>query len=122
MKHALANEPHPMSAEETGKLTWEAATERFLDVTQLTEKDLRPGPVAGAVENLLWVTHNTLSGMESARAVVGAGSNTRDNPQRLTDYQPDDSDLGGLFDDKNRARKAHSKCAAAAAATAAQKA
>lgn len=121
MTHALATEPHPMSAEETAKLTWEAATERFLDVTQLTEKDLRPGPVAGAVENLLWMTHNTLSGMEVARSVVGAGSNTRDNPQRLTDYQPDDSDVGGLFDNKNRARTAHSKCAAATAA-AAQKA
>ncbi len=33
IEHALAHEPHPMSPEERRNLTWEAATERFLDVT-----------------------------------------------------------------------------------------
>ena len=39
--------------------------------------------------------------------MAGAGSNTRDNPQRIIDYEPAASDVGGLFDDRRRAVKAH---------------
>jgi digalactosyldiacylglycerol synthase len=49
--------------------------------------------------------------VEPLRAVAGAGTNTRDNPQRLQDYQPSDGDVGGLFDDKRRGVKAHAKVA-----------
>lgn len=62
LEYALANEPHPMSSDEVQRLTWDAATERFLDVAELKPKDLRPGPLASAMDGLLWATHNTLTG------------------------------------------------------------
>lgn len=36
------------------------------------------------------------------RAAAGAGTNTRDNPPSVADYQPAESDVGGLFDDRRR--------------------
>jgi hypothetical protein len=36
---------------------------------------------------------------------AGAGSNTLVAPARVADYQPCHSDVGGFFDDKNRARR-----------------
>ena len=70
MQYALANEPHPMSSDEVQRLTWDAATERFLDVTELSAKDLKRGPLTSAVDSLLWATHNTLTG--GMRRVAGA--------------------------------------------------
>jgi digalactosyldiacylglycerol synthase len=159
-----------MSVEERRRLTWEAATERFLDVTgavpgraglrggnkaaskarnntlampclhvwvpsklccpppsppaELTAKDLKRSPV----DNLLAGAHNVLTGLEPMRALGGAGANTRDNPQRITDYQPSENEVVGLFDDRRRiAVRAHTGApvltppitAAAAAGTAA---
>lgn len=102
--HALQVEPAPMSPEERSKLTWEAATERFLDITELTEGELRPGPVATAMDSAAWAAHNALTGVDALRSAAGAGRNTRDNPLRVVDYQPSRSDVGGLFDDKRRAK------------------
>ncbi|EFN54763.1 hypothetical protein CHLNCDRAFT_31413 [Chlorella variabilis] len=116
VEHALAHEPHPMGPEDRQNLTWEAATERFLDVTELTAKDLKHS----AVDNILYTAHRTLTGVEPMRALVGAGANTRDNPQRITDYEPAASDVGGLFDDRRRAVKAHGLTAGAAAASGSQ--
>lgn len=106
MKHALAVEPAPMTEEDRERLTWEAATERFLDVTELAEKDLAPGPMAAAVDTAAWAAHNSLCGLEALRTAAGAGINTRDNPPSLVEYQPPANDRGGLFDDKRRAVKA----------------
>jgi hypothetical protein len=64
------------------------------------------------VDNLLWGAHQTLTAMEPMRAAVGAGANTRDNPQRIIDYDPVASDVGGLFD-----RRAAKPPAAAAASS-----
>ena len=97
MKHALTHEPAPMTAEDKQRLTWEAATERFLNVTELTERDLMPGPLASTVDTAAWLTHNSLCGVEPLRAVAGAGVNTRDNPACLKSFQPDASG-GGMFD------------------------
>lgn len=116
IKHALSVDPAPMTEEDRARLTWEAATERFLDVTELAEKDLRPDTVVSLADTTAWATHNTLCGVEALRAVAGAGANTRDNPQSLVDYQPTSSDLGGLFDDKRRAAKAYQKDMATARA------
>lgn len=85
-----------MQPEEKHRLTWEDATERFLDAAELTKAD-RPGPVQSAMDNIFWVAHHALSGMEPVRAVSGAGVNTRDNPQRVVDYQPA-AHVGGFFD------------------------
>ena len=116
VQFALSTEPAPITFEDKTRLTWEAATERFLDVCELTEKDLMPGPLVTAIDSMASAAHNSLCGMESLRQVAGAGANTRDNPLRVVDYEPSSGDVGGLFDDKRRAVKAHSKIEAKPAA------
>jgi digalactosyldiacylglycerol synthase len=108
LRHALSVDPEPITAEDKTRLTWEAATERFLDVAELTSRDLEiTSGLAAAADGVAWLTHNTLCGVEPLRQVAGAGANTRDNPQSITDYQPSAADLGGLFDDRRRAVKAY---------------
>jgi hypothetical protein len=97
MKYALSHEPAPMTKEDRQMLTWEAATERFLNVTELSDKDLMPGPMTATVDTAAWLTHNSLCGVEPLRAAAGAGKNTRDNPECLLAFQPDASG-GGMFD------------------------
>lgn len=97
MKFALSHEPAPMTSEDRNRLTWEAATERFLNVTELTEKDLTPDPLTATVDSAAWLTHNSLCGVEPLRAAAGAGKNTKDNPENLMSYEPHESG-GGLFD------------------------
>lgn len=87
-----------------------------VSAAELTAKDLKHS----AVDNILYTAHRTLTGVEPMRALVGAGANTRDNPQRITDYEPAASDVGGLFDDRRRAVKAHGLTAGAAAASGSQ--
>ncbi|GMH36656.1 hypothetical protein BSKO_04529 [Bryopsis sp. KO-2023] len=99
---ALASEPKPLSEEEQTRLTWEAATERFLDVTELTPHD-RPRGLQAVVDNMCWAVHNSLTGVEPLRVVAGAGANTRDTPQRVVDYVPTDDDCGGILDRKKKA-------------------
>lgn len=43
------------------RLTWEDATERFLDVAELKASE-RPGLVETAVDKMAWLAHNTLTG------------------------------------------------------------
>jgi hypothetical protein len=62
LHHALNNDPNPMPPAERSALTWEAATERFLDVSELSERDLRPGPLTQAVDSLAYLTHHALCG------------------------------------------------------------
>jgi len=109
VKYALSHDPKPLPKEEISKLTWEAATERFLDATELTEAHLRPSAVDAVVDTALYTTHSALCGMEQFRALAGAGTNTKDNPPSITAYEPAISDVGGLFDDKKRAVRDHSK-------------
>lgn len=61
LEHALQNEPVPMTPELQKRLTWEDATERFLDVAELKAAE-RPGVVETAVDKLAWAAHNTLTG------------------------------------------------------------
>lgn len=61
LEHALELEPKPMTAELQRRLTWEDATERFLDVAELKASE-RPGVLETAVDKLAWVAHNTLTG------------------------------------------------------------
>ena len=97
MQHALTHEPRPMSKADRDRLTWESATERFLNVTELSERDLLPHPVTSTVDSVAYMTHNTLCGVETLRAAAGAGRNTRDNPECLKSFEPDASG-GGMFD------------------------
>ena len=53
--------------------------------------------------------------------MAGAGAYTRDNPQRLADFDPAKSHVGGLFDDKKRLQpKQHAIAASASVASSAQ--
>lgn len=61
LRTALAEEPHPMSAEERRRLTWEDATERFLDAAELRSSE-RPKPIEEACDRLAWNAFNTISG------------------------------------------------------------
>jgi digalactosyldiacylglycerol synthase len=106
LRHALESNPQPLSQQQLAALTWEAATERFLDVAELKQ------PVQAherALDNFLAGLHNSLTGVEKLRVAAGAGVGTRDNPRRVTDYVPCEEDVGGLFDDAKRAKKAYAK-------------
>lgn len=105
LKKALNSEPAPLSHDVLSRLTWEAATERFLDVAHVKRS---PAPIETLFDNALHFAHNAMTGIEFLRIAAGAGSKTKNAPVRITDYQPSDSDVGGLFDDKNRAKKCYS--------------
>ena len=95
LEAALSRDPKPLSPEELHSLTWEAATDRFLDVADLRTWQR---PLEAAVDNVLAAAHNTITGIEALRIAVGAGAKTRDAPLKLTDYQPDPNETGGLLD------------------------
>ena len=50
-----------MRGEDRKRLTWEDATERFLDVTEITAAD-RAKPMDAAFDTLAYTTHNLLTG------------------------------------------------------------
>lgn len=89
LEKALSTNPKPLSAEEQRRLTWEDATERFLDATELTGKE-RPHGVQAMVDNVFWAAHNALTGVEGVRLAIGAPPDTRDAPARAVDYLPMD--------------------------------
>lgn len=68
---------------------------------ELTEKDLK----LSTMDNLLHAAHHALTGAEGMRALAGAGANTRDAPQRITDFDPTACEVGGIFDDRKRLTK-----------------
>lgn len=61
LEQALRSEPVPMTPELQRRLTWEEATERFIDVAELKAAE-RPGVLETAVDKLAWAAHNTLTG------------------------------------------------------------
>lgn len=58
---AMKHEPKPMRAEERERLTWEAATERFLDVAELKGEE-RATKASAAVDTLAFNLYNYLTG------------------------------------------------------------
>jgi digalactosyldiacylglycerol synthase len=115
LRHALATDPHPLSGEEAAALSWEAATQRFLDATELTLEE-RPTGAEAATDRALGAAFNALTGLEPLRELVGAGSGTRDAPPTLDGWAPAAGTGGGFFDSKDRLAKAAAVKAAAAAA------
>lgn len=105
LDYALEHDPSPMSSEERKRLTWEDATQRFLDVAELGPAD-RQHPLETAMDKAAWAVVNGLTGTETLRVALGAGANTRDNPTGpLEHFQPTDmAGLGGLWDDKRHKR------------------
>mmetsp|Transcript_25629 Transcript_25629/g.31088 ORF Transcript_25629/g.31088 Transcript_25629/m.31088 type:complete len:951 (+) Transcript_25629:252-3104(+) len=74
MKRAMQTEPVPLSKEERYRLTWEAATERFLDVAEIHEQ---PGSkVSRSVESVSSRVYNVITGVETLRRLFGAAQNS----------------------------------------------
>lgn len=97
LRHALAHDPHPVSPDEAAALSWEAATQRFLDAAELAPGERPSGPAAAA-DRALYRAHNALTSVEPLRAAVGAGAGTRDAPPCLTTWRPGAAASTGLFD------------------------
>ena len=70
LEHALSHDPQPMTPDQRKRLTWEDATERFLDIAEL-KADERPGVLEAAVDKLAWAAHNTLTGGQQNSAFWG---------------------------------------------------
>jgi digalactosyldiacylglycerol synthase len=113
LRHALATDPHPLSPGEAAALSWEAATQRFLDATELTPAE-RPRGAEAAADRALGAAFNALTGVEPLRELAGAGPGTRDAPPSLDGWAPAAGGGGGIFDSKERLAKAEAKKAAAA--------
>ena len=70
---AMKHEPKPMRAEERERLTWEAATERFLDVAELKGEE-RATKVSAAVDTLAFNLYNYLTGILLLLLQASSGS------------------------------------------------
>lgn len=101
LRFALEHEPAPMAKADLERLSWAAATERFLDAAVLAPAE-RAGPLERALDSAAWRAHNALTGIEALRVNAGAGANTRDTPQRVTDFVASSADVGGWLDDRSR--------------------
>ena len=102
LQHALTHDPKPLTQDELSRLSWEDATERFLDAAKFGVGEY-PSPPEQLFDNMAAAAHNALTGVEAFRVNAGAGANTLASPKRVTDYSPCDSDSGGFFDNKKRA-------------------
>ena len=101
LRKALTHDPHPVSEEEAAALSWEAATQRFLDACSLAPGERATSTsFSAAADRALYNAHNALTAIEPLREAAGAGRGTRDAPESLEGWQPE-VELGkGLFDRK----------------------
>ncbi|KAK9861589.1 hypothetical protein WJX84_001177 [Apatococcus fuscideae] len=88
LAHAMANDPHPMSEEDIGRLSWEQATERFLVAAQITPKEW-PGGLGAFNDTIQWHLYNAGIGLEVLRKAVGAGQNTGQQPESVKGWDPE---------------------------------
>ena len=95
LNHALESLPQPLSEADRHRLTWEAATERLLQVAEVSPN--RPGPHVRAADWAVALLHNALSGVEFLRCAAGAGVQTKATPTNLVTWEPAE-DTGGIFD------------------------
>jgi digalactosyldiacylglycerol synthase len=119
LEHALSHPPAALSPQEREALTWEAATDRFMDAAEpddLAQHQQPPSPSgrsrrrrkqpgAALLEGVAdWAAaqlHQTLTGMEPLRGLAGAGPNTMRAPDNLDTWRPCRWS-GGLVDRKDR--------------------
>jgi len=92
---ALQSEPHPLSAEDRYRLTWEAATERLINVA---EPGRKRNITSQALDQLSWTTHHLLTNIEQFRKFAGAGIGTRHAPEDIKELDGDLFKGGGFFD------------------------
>lgn len=103
LRKALTHDPHPVSSDEAAALSWEAATQRFLDACSLAPGERATSTsLSAAADRAIYSAHNALMAIEPVREAAGAGRGTRDAPESLEGWQPEVA-LGsrGLFDRKN---------------------
>eukprot|EP00879_Flechtneria_rotunda_P015788 GHRR01016511.1.p1 GENE.GHRR01016511.1~~GHRR01016511.1.p1 ORF type:complete len:261 (+),score=121.99 GHRR01016511.1:73-783(+) len=68
LQHAMTHEPQPLSQQQLKKLTWEDATERFLQVAELQQQ---PTLQEQLLDSFLAITHHTLTAVEPLRVLAG---------------------------------------------------
>ena len=84
VKKALSSDPTPLSVRDRYRLSWEAATDRFLDAAELgAEQTHGPGSqkrdrIAEAAAHAL---HSSMARAEPLRRAAGAGENTMIGPE-----------------------------------------
>ncbi|CAG9464069.1 unnamed protein product [Pedinophyceae sp. YPF-701] len=107
LERALSGTPKPMTEEERYRLTWEAATQRFLSAAEIDAMG-RTNLPERALDNVVAKSFNAISGVEWIRRGMGAGANTKHNPPSLTEFEPP-AETGGFFDNKARADRYFTK-------------
>ena len=100
VRKALREEPHPLSDEDRYRLTWEAATERLINVAEPGRKRNLTGQ---ALDQLSWTTHHLLTNIEQFRKFAGAGHGTKHAPEDIKELNGEMYSGSGFFD-RSRAR------------------
>jgi digalactosyldiacylglycerol synthase len=80
---ALTTDPEPLSAHDSYRLSWEAATDRFLDAAELTPKETNLSFGDRAKDKFAHAMHTALTSAEPIRRATGAGANTLNAPEKL---------------------------------------
>jgi digalactosyldiacylglycerol synthase len=83
VKKALTSDPTPLTARDRYRLSWEAATDRFLDAASLgAEQTSGPGSGFGdrIAEGLAHAVHSAAAEQEPLRRAAGAGVGTLEGP------------------------------------------
>jgi digalactosyldiacylglycerol synthase len=99
---ALEYEPSPLSQEDRYRLTWEAATERLINIAEPGQKR---NITSQALDQLSWTTHHLLANFEQFRKFAGAGSGTKHAPDDLKELNAEDFRGCGFFDRVDKDKK-----------------
>lgn len=83
VKKALTSEPTPLSTSDSYRLSWEAATDRFLDAAELGPEHANLSLREKASEKFAHALHTTATKFEPVRRASGAGTNTLKAPEKL---------------------------------------
>ena len=86
VKKALSSDPAPLSTRDRYRLSWEAATDRFLDAAELgLEQSQGPGSTSAdkMAEKMAHFVHSAAARVEPLRRAAGAGAATRVGPETV---------------------------------------
>lgn len=99
IREVLHSEPVPIPPEESRRLTWHDATERFLDAAEPVPTPFRRRFAEAISDGFVAGMHNMLTASEAMRCLVGGGAGTLLNPDGLAEWRPDEWS-GGVMDRK----------------------